>query len=270
MGSCVPIVLAVYYVLTWIIYLRTPESPNGLSFGLAGSRTVFYSWFILGVIGLDLSEYGLLGAEASMLMTTFWGAPNAWHVILHGDQSWGGLDGWIEAIKTLFEKRKPTHENRKPHRLWWVLAIPSVLLFIALPLLGLSMELKTGFRKTSEAPTMTGRSWTTFNERSRQVTLTAAHSAWSLATPPRVPAFGMIFGKQTTASDDDVFRHFTSRDNELQADQGADDLFLAPQTNAPFTGNVWGMVVRYNCTVVKELDNFTILNRRAGPLVRTA
>jgi hypothetical protein len=38
---------------------------------MSGSRTVFYSWFVLAVVGLDLSEYGLLGAEASMLMTTF-------------------------------------------------------------------------------------------------------------------------------------------------------------------------------------------------------
>lgn len=203
-----------------------------------------------------------------MLMTTFWGAPNAWHVIMHGDHSWSGLDGWIDAIRSLLEvaatRRKCTPNSRTPRQLWWVLAMPSILLFITLPLLGLSMELKTGFRKNSEAPKMTGRNWSNFNSRSSQATLAAAHAAWSLATPPRVPAFGMVFGKQTTASDDNIFRAFSPRDNELHADQGADDLFLAPQTSAPFTGNVWGMVVRFNCTIVKELDDFTILNLRNG------
>lgn len=265
-GICVPIVLAGYYTITWILFLRDRGSPIGLNFGLSGSRTVYYSWFIIAVIGLDLGEYGLLGVEASMLMTTFWGAPNAWHVILHGDHSWSGLDGWIDAIKFLPEgaasNRKRPRDSHAPRRLWWVLAIPSILLFVALPLLGLSTELTLGFRETGVSPTMTGRNWTTFNQRSRQVTLAAAHSAWSLATPPRVPGFGMVFGKQTTASDDAMFKYFTPRDNKLQALQGADDIFLAPQTDGPYTGKAWGMVVRYNCTVVQALDDFMILSRR--------
>lgn len=268
LGSCVPIIMAAYYVVTWTLYLRDPESPSGISFGLAGSRTVYYSWFILGVIGLDLSEYGLLGVEASMLMTAFWGAPNAWHVILHGDHGWNGPEGWLEAVKNHFQNAARTQRRANlqhtPRQLWWVLAAPSIVLFIGLPLSGLSMELTVGFRETGTSPTMTGRNWANFNDRSSQVTLAVAHSAWSLATPPRVPAFGMVFGDEATDSDNNIFRYFSARDNELQADQGAEDIFLAPQTDAPFTGKAWGMVVRYNCTVVQELEDFKILSRRNG------
>jgi len=226
---------------------------------MAGSRTVYYSWFILGVVGLDLGEYGLLGVEASMLMTTFWSARDAWHVILHGDHSWSGLDGWIDAIRAHFGDLSREHK-RAPSRLWWVLAAPSIMLFVTLPLLGLSMELKPDYRKTSEAPNMTGRNKTNFNDRSQQATLAAAHSAWSLAAPPRVPAYGIVFGKQTTPSNASIFRHFSARDNTLLL--SADDIFLAPQTSAPFTGEVWGMVVRYHCKIVQELDEFIILSRR--------
>jgi hypothetical protein len=122
------------------------------------------------------------------------------------------------------------------------------------------MELQLGFRETSEAPNMTGRNWTNFNDRSWQATLAAVHSTWSLAAPPRVPAFGIVFGKQTSAPNDTIFSHFSPRDNTLLED--ANDIFLAPQSDAPFTGKVWGMVVRYHCKVVLELDDFEILNRR--------
>lgn len=267
-GTCVPVVLAVYFVLTWVLYLRHPQSPNGTNFSSSGSRTVFYSWFVLGVIGLDLSEYGLLGVEASMLMTAFWGAPNAWHVILHGDHSWSGPDGWMEALKAQFgdgtSGGRRARIKRAPRRLWWLLAAPSILLFVGLPLTGLSMELKSGFRKTNQAPNVVGRNWTTFNERSHQATVAAAHSTWSLATPPRIPAFGIIFANDAAESDDPIFTEFNSRDNVLATETGVKEVFLVPQADAPFTGKVWGMIVSYNCSVVHKLEEFTILSRRNG------
>jgi hypothetical protein len=255
-GSCVPVFLVAYYIITWKLYLGNADSPNGI-FGMGGSRTVFYSWFILAVVGIDLSEYGLLGAEAGMLMTTFWGARDAWHVVLHGDHSWSGPDGWIEAVRYNLS-------GVARDRLWWVLAAPSILLFVTLSLLGLSMELQLGFRKTSEALIMMGRNGTNFNDRSRQATLAAVHSTWSLAAPPRVPGFGIVSGKQTSAPNDTIFLHLSLRDNTLLED--ADVVFLAPQSDAPFTGKVWGMVVRYPCKVVLELNDFTILSRRNGSM----
>ena len=90
----IPILLTAYYILTWVFYLGTNESPNKLNFGSPGASQVFYSWVVLGVFGLDMGEYALLGVEASMLMELFWAAPNAWHVMMHGDHSWNGIDGW--------------------------------------------------------------------------------------------------------------------------------------------------------------------------------
>lgn len=270
-GSCVPIVLAVYFGLTWMLYLRQPVSPFGFYFGGTGSRTVFYSWFILGVIGLDLSEYGLLGVEASLLMTTFWAAPDAWHVILHGDHSWSGLEGWWQALRSHFREAtaKPRHlrDKRAPGRLWWLLATPSILLFAALPLAGLSMELKQGFRKSGRHPQMTGRTWDNFNDRPWQSTLLSAHRAWSLAALPRVPAFGMVFANHTIKQDDPIAKYFQTRDNTVPADNATldvNDFFLGPQAAYPFTGKAWGLVVRYHCTVIQNLNDFIILSRRDG------
>lgn len=266
-GSCVPIILAVYFGLIWMLFLRQSDSPFGMYSGGAGSRTVYYSWFIIGVIGFDLSEYGLLGVEASMLMTTFWAAPDAWHIIVHGDHSWSGPDGWWDALKCHFQeavaKRRRRRIQRAPHRLWWILATPSILLFVALPLTGLSMELQYGFRETGRHPMMTGRNWSNFNNRSRYSVLLSAHSAWSLAAPARVPAFGAIFADHKINPDDPIAQLFSFRDNIIPDDDdatyGVNDIFIGPQTTTPFSGKAWGIIVRYHCTVVQRLEDFTIL-----------
>ncbi|KAK5728157.1 hypothetical protein LTR17_012166 [Elasticomyces elasticus] len=261
MGTCVPLVLTAYYLLIWAIYLSPVVSPNDQNFGLSGAQLVLYSWTILSVVGLDLGEYGLLGAEASMLMTTFWAAPNAWHLMVHGEHAWSGIDGWIDAVKSLFGKNR---RSRRPNRLWWVLASITALLFLALPLTGLTMELKDGYRKTSTAPSVLGQNWTTFNQRSGPALLTAAHNAWSLAVPPRVPGIGMLYTNSSKDRKNLIFSNLKVLPNTIPADPGVDEVFLAPQAYVPISGKTWGMIVRYNCTVVRKLEDFAILSRRNG------
>lgn len=260
-GSCVPLLLTAYYFLTWTIYLGPVESPNGINFGASGAQLIFYSWFIIGVVGLDLGEYGLLGVEASMLMTAFWAAPNAWHVMVHGEHSWNGIDGWINAIKSVFGKRR---RLTTPSRLWWILASLTASLFLGLPLTGLTMDVKDGFRKSNNAPRVTGQNWTTFNQRSSRATLAAAHNAWSLAVPPRVPGIGMLYTNSTANRNDPIFSSLNVLPNTVPTDDGVGEVFLAPQAYAPLLGKIWGLVIRYNCTVLQKLEDFTILSHRNG------
>ena len=258
-----PLLLTVYYFLTWALYLGPVESPNEINFGRSGAQLIFYSWFILGVIGLDLGEYGLLGVEASMLMTTFWAAHNAWHVMVHGEHSWNGIDGWVAAIKSLIGKRR---RSTTPSKLWWILASLTALLFVGLPLTGLTMEVKDGFRKSNNAPSVIGQKWDTFNQRSSPAALRAAHNAWSLAVPPRVPGIGMLYTNFTANGKDTISGSLKVLPNTVPTDDGVDELFLAPQADTPLSGKTWGLVIRYNCTVLQKLEDFTILSRRNGSM----
>jgi hypothetical protein len=40
------------------------------------------------------------------------------------------------------------------------------------------------------------------------------------------------------------------------------DAFSPPQAAVPLTGSVWGLVLKYSCTGIHQLTDFTILNRR--------
>jgi len=123
------------------------ESPSGIRIGRAGARSILYTWYVLGVIVLDLGEYGLFGVEASMLMNDLWVAPNALHIMIHGEHSWNDMEGWINAIQSIIGRRRLV---TMPTKLWWVLALHTALLFVGLPLTGLTMELRDHFQISSE------------------------------------------------------------------------------------------------------------------------
>jgi hypothetical protein len=258
-GCCVPLIITVYYLLTWTLYLSPTESPNGIRIGRAGARLILYTWYVLGVIGLDLGEYGLLGVEASMLMNAFWAAPNDLHIMIHGEHSWNGIDGWINAIKSIVGKRRRT---TTPTKLWWVLALLTALLFVGLPLTGLTMELRDGFRISSDITEVVGQRWETFNQRSSFATLAAAHNAWSLAVPPRVPGIGVLYTNSSANRNDESFKNLNALPNTIPIDEGVNELFLIPQASTPISGKSWGLIVRYNCTIIQRLEDFMILSRR--------
>lgn len=78
--------LTIYYAIIWHLYLKSydPESP--VIHGVRGGRWVYYSWFILSAVGINLSKYGLAGVEAGMLMNRRWAARNAMQLIMHCDK----------------------------------------------------------------------------------------------------------------------------------------------------------------------------------------
>lgn len=81
-GIFVPFAISVYWFLVWYIYL-VPEHPgNPVNFGHSGARWVYYSWWLIGIFGINLSGYGLEGVEASMLMDPKWACKNAMQVMV--------------------------------------------------------------------------------------------------------------------------------------------------------------------------------------------
>lgn len=263
-GCCGPLIITAYYFLTWALYLGPTESPNGINFGRAGAQLILYSWYILGVIGLDLGEHGLVGVEASMLMDALWAAPNAWHIMMHGEHSWSGMDGWMNAIQSVIGKRR---RMTTPTKLWWVLASLTVFLFVGFPLTGLTMELRDGFQISNSATEVIGQRWETFNQRSSFATLAAAHNAWSLAVPPRVPGIGVLYTNSSANRNDPNFINLKILPNTVPTDEGVNEIFLIPQANTPILGKAWGLIVRYNCTTIKRLEDFTILSRRNASIL---
>lgn len=229
--------------------------------GPPGASAIFYAWFIIGVLGLGLSVYGLNAAEAGMLVgrTSDGSVPKA---LMARDKyvsgTWSGPGGWAKTANRL---RRPDAEYTLPWRLWLSLAIPSFLVFVALPLSGLSLETDSGYVRRSSGSgkgvNVQGFSYANFNERLDGEVVTDTEVLWKSTAVPNIPKMGTIYtrpGAERLAP------------GNLPTDEGVSDIFLTAQADTPIEGTAWGLSVSYDCSVADSLSDFTLLKRTTDDL----
>ena len=156
----IPSIVTAYYGFIWVHLVQNHVHDEAAKYRAYSGSLIFYSWFLIGVFSLSWARFGLAGVEASMLRSKFWGASNLVALLMHSNGTWSSPSGWIAAIM-----------HREFHRLWCLLALASLLPFIALPLSGLVFELSDGYTSVPDAPLVTGRNISTFNTRYDAITL---------------------------------------------------------------------------------------------------
>lgn len=249
-----PIILAYFVVLKTSLL---SEDPEIVPYGHRNAKWVYYSWFFIGVFGLSASAYGLEGAEAAMLQDPFWAPKNGLVLFGHAEKTWGGLGGWWELIKGTARSRG---KKRLVGRLWTLLAVLSLAVYIALPLSGLAMELSDGYVKSTGHPKVLGRTWHNFNDRIIGDAALRANTSWHGGAPMTLPALGIIYTSPDTNRAD--FEGLRSFPNTMPQTDGLMDMFLAPQAENLVEGRVWGIRLGYKCDIVTSVSNFTLLNQR--------
>lgn len=248
----IPAIVTAYYAVIWVHLVQNTPIDETVKYSTYSASLIFYSWFIIGVFALSWSKFGLVGVEAAMLLRSrFWAAPDMVAMVMHSNGTWSGPSGWYAAVR-----------GRRFYRLWSLLALLSFLPFVAVPLSGLVFEISDGFVKTSGAANVKGRNSTTFNERFDDQTLVSrpADQAWKIATPPTIPGFGVIYTNGSV--DRSEHPEFEKLPNALPLSSSIADLFLAPQAENPVAGTAWGMRVKYDCSIVKSVSEFTVLSQK--------
>jgi hypothetical protein len=231
-----------------------------LIFGKRGATWIFYSWFVAGVLGLTLSLYGLTGVEASMLMEPTWNVGDATRLMLHADNTWSGPGGWLKTIKWTVGSRSGGR-RRSPSWLWFALALPSMLVFLAWPLSGLTMEVTQGYYHASSAirANMTGFFYDTFNERDPDEAYVNAALLWRSGQVARIPGQGIIYTPEGFDRSQAAFLKQVPA--VLPKDDGVPTMFLAAQSDNPTEGNIWGLLLQYKCSIVDKAEDFHIINK---------
>lgn len=253
-GLVAPLLIAAYYIIVWRTYLAPLDPASPFVVGPPGATYVYYSWFVVGVVGLNLSLYGMAGVEAGMLMEPAWDAGDAMSLMMHADATWSGPGGWVKTIKRLVRLRRAGGAARSPSKLWFILALPSIFLFTAWPLSGLAFETTAGFVRAGGGvganPSVTGFTYANFNERNIQDAIEGALVTWQYALSGRIPGKGIIY---TPPSADRM------PDTHLPMDDGVSRIFLTAQGDNPIHGKAWGLALEYNCSIVEKLSDFTVL-----------
>jgi hypothetical protein len=253
-GIITPLLVIAYYMSVWRVYLAPLDPVPGFIVGPPGATYIYYGWFVAGIIGLNLSLYALAGVEAAMLMHPAWDVGDAMSLMMHADATWSGPDGWIKTVKRLLRMRKSPEATTWPSNLWFVLAFPSIIAFLAWPLSGLSFEMTSGFihrgATFGTAPNVTGFSYANFNGRFGQDLIDGAGATWRYATDASVPGKGIIYTEPGVQRFSQPY---------LPKDDGVPMIFLTAQADNPIHGNSWGLALQYNCSIVKDLSEFTLV-----------
>ncbi|KAF2827407.1 hypothetical protein CC86DRAFT_466185 [Ophiobolus disseminans] len=258
-GVLGPIDICAYYIAIWRIYLTPNGSREPLLFGPRGAAWVFYSWFVTGVLGLALSLHSLSGVEAGMLMEPAWDVGDATRLMLHSDKIWSGPGGWMRTIKWAVGSRGSSL-RRSPSRLWFVFTLPSLLVFIAWSLSGLTMEITQGYCRAhiSVPATMTGFSYDMFNEREGDNTYSPATQMWTSGQDMKVPAAGVVY---TPEGYDRLKLAFLNQvPAMLPQDDGIPEIFLTAQADHPIEERNWGLLLQYKCTIINHAQDFRMIN----------
>jgi hypothetical protein len=243
----IPSVVTAWYGVIWVRLVLGIESDDSAKYRTFSGSLIYYSWFLIGVFGLSWSQFGLVGVEAAMLESQFWRAPNLVVFLMHSNTTWSSPSGWLKAIY-----------HRQFPGLWCLLALLSILPFIAFPLSGLVFEISDGHIETSAHPFVVGRNSTSYN--TGVFSDDAAQSAWKIGVSPTIPGFGVVYtppGVDRTGHS--CLEHVP---NTLPVTESVPDMFLAPQADVPVSGRAWGLRVKYDCSIVRTASEFTILSEK--------
>ncbi|KAH7350288.1 hypothetical protein BKA66DRAFT_600120 [Pyrenochaeta sp. MPI-SDFR-AT-0127] len=262
-GVLGPALVCGYFIAVWRIYLAPIDPDSPVTYGLPGATWIFYSWFVAGVIGLNLSLYGMAGVEAAMLMESAWNVGDAMRLMMHADKTWSGPGGWMKTIKWVVQLRRGSGHGKLPSRLWFVLALPSMLVFTAWPLSGLTMEVTQGYlhgKRYGSGVMVTGFSYDNFNERKIEDARNGAFVTWKNALDAHIPGQGIVYTPEgVDRSQHDLFKKVP---NAFPKDDGVTRVFLTSQAEHPIEGNNWGLLLQYNCSIVDKVEDLTVLRNR--------
>lgn len=121
---------------------------------------------------------------------------------------------------------------------------------------GLTMETQDGYKVgTIPGTNLIGVNQISMGVRANSDIINAGTQLWGLDSAPTVPSGAALYVPRNSSIIANV-----SKPNMLPSD--AMEVFLTAQASVPITGSIWGLVLKYNCFEVHNLDEFTILNRR--------
>ncbi|EPS44972.1 hypothetical protein H072_1051 [Dactylellina haptotyla CBS 200.50] len=257
----VPIALLIYYILTYMRWLRYPDNSGDawiVQGYLDNAELVNYSWFVLAAFGLNLGTYSLSGSVASMVMTGWWTPKNARVLLELAASSFADPSAWMKSIWKVIRNRSTTKENNG--QLWNLLSLLNIIGFVAWPLAGLTMQTVDGveldLRGGLTGATVLGRNESTFNQRNAQLLLTRETRGRTNGFAGRLPR-----GQLYTLEGSSTPLNITTQN--MMPDDATTPIFLAPQADQPYVGGrIFGLLVSYNCSIVNSTSEFTILNQR--------
>ncbi|KAJ4288086.1 hypothetical protein N0V90_012103 [Kalmusia sp. IMI 367209] len=221
--------------------------------------------FIVVIFMLDWAKAGLANAEAVALMHRCTAPPTATVLMWHTDNKWANPLWWLRALRgEIVVLLSPREHGKKetvsrPGSLWYCLSFVMLLLFIALPLSGLTMEVTSAQVRTANRARIFGPNATTFNQRSIIDMEREIRSNWRSGRPTSPLQGALLYAPNGTDGASDLYFN----DKATQYAESI-EFFAGPAVHETIAGRAWGMWANISCLPVHkhelqmlQIDNFT-------------
>jgi hypothetical protein len=246
-----------YCVIIWY-YINSPVE-NGIAKNfIVDAKVIFYLWFLLSVFALDWAHSATAVIEIAALKSRYFAPQTAMHFMWHSERSWGGPTGWMKAVvSTLvqftkgFRTSQMSLHARRPARLWWLLTLVNIPLWIAVPLSGLSFDFSTASVSDTRPVEIYGVNQTTFELRSSSFLWQTAMERWSQGhtTTPSGPS--ILYAPQSVGEASDTYYYDAIRKPD---DSDSVVFFSGPAVSERAEGPTWGVWVRVSAKAVPVDD----------------
>ncbi|KAM7199077.1 hypothetical protein V8F20_005895 [Naviculisporaceae sp. PSN 640] len=257
-----PVVLTIYALVVYF-YIVNNDPSGVVPFHPLNARVAYYSWLVLSAFVLAWAKAGIAGYEAAALGRPSMAPANAARFMWHSDRIWSEFTGWCKAVAVCYRYLKGKALGRRntewdgPSLLWFYLALTSIVLHIAVPLAGLSMEFSIAMRLSDRPAIILGANETTFNSRPPDDIAEQANARWRLGNPTTPEGAAIIYAPDGTPSVSTTYFEDTIQDNyqkNLQNPSGplnqTISFFTGPSVSERAYGRVWGFLNHLACTPV--------------------
>lgn len=142
-----PLLVLAFYIIICVSFLARPFPFGIVPCIWIDARWSYYIWFILAVFMLEWARAGLRIMEAAALMHRRLDPKTAMQLMWHTDSKWSNPLWWLRAIRAFMRLRFRRRAKLSyswatvPGFLWVALSTTTLLLFISVPLSGLTLEL---------------------------------------------------------------------------------------------------------------------------------
>ncbi len=267
-----PLFVLAYFLFIVYEYLSRPAVNGVAPERPLDAKAVFFFWVLISIFILDWAKSAIAGFEAAALMKSRLAPRSAIHLMWHLERDWGSIAGWYRCTKYTIkywfgeEGRKKNAHWDGPGLLWFYLALSSVLFFIAVPLLGLTMDTEDVIHLAKHKVIVIGPNQTTFDVRTSPEIADLARNTWrqGLTTAPIYPT--IFYAPSDVPYDvsdtfyDDLIREVYAVDKANKpATNRRITFFSSPRVAGRVHGSAWGLHVVISCAPVNIYSGLKLI-----------
>lgn len=254
-----------YAFIVWY-YIEAPIQNGITEHRILSAKAIYYAWFLVSVFALDWAHAGTAIVEIAAVVSRYLAPQTALHTLWHSERSWSGPTGWMKAICTaislwimnLTRGSPSSHDKYRcgPSRLWWLLTVINIPIWIAVPLSGLSFDFGRSLVADSSLVQISGVNQSSFETRSPSYIWQKALEKWALGGPVTPPGSAVLYAPSTVGEADGWYYEDAITNHDASE---TITFFSGPSVSARAQGRTWGILTSVKAQPVHP-SNLTMMS----------